>query len=42
MANDPEIKITIDDIKEEDVYRLLYHEDLWPDVISDDEDRING
>lgn len=42
MADDPEVKIIIDDIREEDVYRLLYREDLWPDVISDDSKRING
>jgi len=36
MASDPEITITTDDIKEEDIYQLLYHEPLWPDVISDD------
>lgn len=42
LGGDPEIQITIDDIKEEDVYRLIYHEDLWPDVISDSEHRING
>lgn len=42
LGSDPEIQITIDDIKEEDVYRLLYHEDLWPEVITDDNGRING
>lgn len=31
-----EIEITIDDISEEAVYELLYHEPLWPDVIGDD------
>lgn len=39
---DPEIKITIEDIREEDVYQLLYREPLWPDVISDDDNRTNG